>query len=78
MFPLKKKKIHVLFFIFKNLDEQLCKKNFLSFFGLRGFPSLPRDFTLNTVTLPVLRVFHYERCRIRTRDHYLSSLERYQ
>ena len=30
------------------------------------------------VTLPVLRVFHCERYRIRTRDHYLNSLERYQ
>ena len=35
-------------------------------------PSLPRDFTVYTVTLPVLRVFHCERCRIQTRDHGLS------
>ena len=50
-----------------------------SFFGLRGrSPSLPRDFTVYTVTLPLLRVFHCERCRIRTRDHCLSSLEHYQ
>ena len=59
---------HPIFFIFP-------------FLGLRGgFPSLPRDSTVYTVTLHVLvlRVFHYERCRIRTRDHRLSSLERYQ
>ena len=38
--------------------------------GLRGrSPSLPRDFTVYTVTLPVLRGLHCERCRIRTRDH---------
>ena len=30
--------------------------------------SSPRDFTVDTVTLPVLRVFHCEICRIRTRD----------
>ena len=41
-------------------------------------PSLPRDFTVYTVTLLVLRVFHCERCRIRTRDHCLRRLERYQ
>ena len=29
-------------------------------------------------SLPVLRVFHCERCRIRTQDQWLSSLEPYQ
>ena len=53
---------------------------FLYFFDLFGrSPSLPREFTVFSTTLPVLRVFHCERCRrIWTRDHCLSSLERYQ
>ena len=50
----------------------------ISFCLMWGFPSLRWDFTVYTVTLPVLRVFHYERCRIRTRDHCLRSLELYQ
>ena len=52
---------------------------FLSFFGHRGrSPSLPRDFIVCKVALPVLRVLHCERCRIRTRDYCLRSLERCQ
>ena len=44
------------------------------FLCLRGRgPSLPRDFTVYTETLPVLRVFHCERYRILTRDHCLSN-----
>ena len=66
------------YFVNKN-QAVLLNFFFLSFFCLRGRSlSLPRDFTVCTVTLPVLRVFHCERCRIRTRDHCLSSLERYQ
>ena len=41
-----------------------------------GFPLCPEIFTVYTVTLPVLTVFQCERCRIRTRDHRVSSLER--
>ena len=47
----------------------------ISFCLMWGFPSLRWDFTVYTVTLPVLRVFHCERCRIRTRDNCLSSLK---
>ena len=39
------------------------------------FLSLPRDFTEYTAALPVLRVFHCEKCRIRNRDHCLRSLK---
>ena len=47
----------------------MCNTFFLSFFGRTGrSPSLPRDFI----------VFRCERCRIRTRDYCLSSLECYQ
>ena len=50
-----------------NKEERVLSIFFLYFFGPRGrSPSLPRDFTVYeyTVTLPVLRVFHCERCRI--------------
>ena len=49
------------------------------FFSL-GFPLCPEilQYTHYTVTLPVRRVFHCERYRIRTRDHCLRSLMRYQ
>ena len=54
-------------------------KFFSPFFMSQGgrFPSLPRDFRVYRYqyTLPVLRVFLCKRCRIRTRDHCLISLE---
>ena len=58
----------------ENIEDSFLKL----FLRLRGaFPLCPEIFQY-TVTLPVLRNFHCERCRIRTRDHTdLSSLERY-
>ena len=60
----------------KSIIPELNYYFFVIFFCLRGSsPSLPRDFTVYTVTQPVLRVFQFERCRIRTRDHCLSCPE---
>ena len=40
-----------------------------------GFSSLTRDFTVNTVTLPVLAVFRCERCRIRKKNIYFTNID---
>ena len=55
-----------------------ANRMFFSFCLRRRFPSLSRDFTVYTVTLPVLIIFQCERCRIRTRDHCFSSLDHNQ
>ena len=46
--------------------------------GFTLCPEIVQYSTEYTVTLPVLRVLYSERCRIRIRDHCISSLERYQ
>ena len=41
------------------------------------FLSTPRFYNTHSELCLSLEIFHCERCRIRTRDHCLSSLERY-
>ena len=60
--------------IFINTSPASIYILFLSFFLASGggLPLCPNIFTVYKVTLPVLRIFHCERCQIRTRDHAAS------
>ena len=87
---MKINRLSYVLFVLKHAFSIICNAIFMRpwfkaynfaffFFFPRGrFPSLPRDFIVYTVTFTVLRVFHCERCQIRTRDHCLSSLEHCQ